>query len=176
MCHWIVEVRCCSPDLRHSTVQWLWFLARKVSFSANRSAQIESQDRSYDVLLCKKSDFSFGGVFCCFSKSTFNHPPPPPPPFPLVVVCCTLDRNAVSCHAAVAVAAAAQWCCIRIVVDGWMVAKRFYRGIGQYPSFIGFHIMMRAFPGLVQFASRWICWSCGWAGGVIVIAPGCIIK
>lgn len=119
MCHWIVEVRCCcSPDLRHSTVQWRC-LARKVSFSANRSAQIESQDRSYDVLLCKKSDFSFGGVFCCFSKSTFNHPPPPPP-FPLIVVCCTLDRNAVSCHAAVAVAAAAQWWCIRIVVDGWM--------------------------------------------------------
>lgn len=153
MCHWIVEVRCCSPDLRHSAVQWRC-LARKVSFSANRSAQIESQDRSYDVISCKKSDFSFGGVFCCFSKSTFNHPPP----FPLVV-CCTLDRNAVSCHAAVA----AQWCCIRIVVDGWMVAKRFYRGIGQYPSFIGFHIMMRAFPGLVQFASRWICWSSGWA-------------
>lgn len=25
------------------------------------------------MLWCKKSDFLFGGVFCCFWKSTFNH-------------------------------------------------------------------------------------------------------
>lgn len=54
-----------------------WAHLISLHLAANRNAELESQDRSYDAALimlwCKKSDFSFGGVFCCFSKSTFNH-------------------------------------------------------------------------------------------------------